>query len=177
MSLKVQSLGRIGSAANGITCSDTSNATPIVATLNAGNALKDGDRISLSGITGNTAANGIWTLDIASATTAKLLGSVGNGVHGGAPVVSVVCDKTPFMRGHSALAVVSHQPGAAVPIATIVVEGSDDDVTFGDVVEEAGGLPAFTAGGVGLHQVTLKRYMRMRCSAYTSGGADGRLIA
>lgn len=105
MSLKLQSLGRAaGATTRCLTCSSTTNATPIVATLGAGHGLKNGDRIALQNITGNTAANGIWTLANVTATTAVLVGSSGNGTHGGTAKVGVVFDKTPFMRDHSAVA-------------------------------------------------------------------------
>ncbi len=104
MSLKLQSLGRSAAATTRcLLISSTTNATPIVATLNAGHGLKPGDRIAVANITGNTAANGIWTLGPVTGTTAVLLNSSGNGVHGGAPKVGVVFDKTPMMRQHSAV--------------------------------------------------------------------------
>jgi hypothetical protein len=118
MSIKVQSLGSVAATGRCLQISTTTNATPIVATLAAGHGLKDGDRIAIAGITGNTGANGVWTLQFTGANTARLLGSVGNGVHGGTAVVGVVCDRTPFMRNHAAAL---SFPGAAA-VATVVVE-------------------------------------------------------
>lgn len=104
MSNKLQSLGRISTAnTRGLLISSTTNATPIVATFNTGHGLKQGDRIAIANITGNTAANGLRTLGAVTATTAVLLDTVGNGTHGGTAKVGVVFDKTPFMRQHSAV--------------------------------------------------------------------------
>jgi hypothetical protein len=178
MSAKVQSLGNAGSAAAGIVISGATNATPIVITLNSGHGLKNGDRLSISGITGNTGANGEWTLGSVGATTATLLGSVGNGTYGGSPVASVLCDTTPFMKGHSAEVVVTAigVGVATAPVGTVIIEGSDDGTTFVDV-KKGVALPAFsTAKSVSI-EVDLKKYMRMRCSAYTSGSFEAQIVA
>lgn len=103
MAIKTTSLGSAGSATSLIAVSGSTNATPIVITVAANSGLKSGDRLALAGITGNTAANGIWTLESVSATTFKLLGSVGNGAHGGTVRAGLVFDKTPLQANHSAL--------------------------------------------------------------------------
>lgn len=99
--LKAISLGSAGSAVQGILISGATNATPIVITVAANSGLKTGDRIAIAGITGNTAANGVWTIEAASATTFRLLGSVGNGTYGGTPRCAQVFDSTPTMKGHT----------------------------------------------------------------------------
>lgn len=178
MSLKVQSLGAVASAANGITCSTTTNATPIVATFNANHGLKNGDRVVISGITGNTGANGEWEVESTGTNTFKLLGSVGNGAHGGTAVVAVLADRTPFMKGHSAAAIIGDTPGGAVLVGTVLIESSDDNTTFADA-KSAGqvAIPAATAGIHYMLEVVLKKYMRLRASAWTSGGANSQLLA
>lgn len=103
MSLKAKSLGSAGSAVQMILISGATNATPIVITVAANSGLKTGDRIAIAGITGNTGANGIWEVEAVTATTYKLLGSVGNGTYGGTPRSAQVFDQTPTMRGHSAV--------------------------------------------------------------------------
>ncbi|MCM2356284.1 MAG: hypothetical protein NDI68_06295, partial [Arenimonas sp.] len=90
--------------------------------------LKNGDRIAIAGVTGNTGANGIWTVASVGATSLTLLGSVGNGTHGGTVRVGVVMDATPHMQRHSL--------GARVwgnGVATLVVEnyGSYTDFAAG----------------------------------------------
>lgn len=175
---KVLGLGSVASAAAGITISAATNATPIVVTLGAGHGLKNNDRIAVTGITGNTGANGEWSLDAIGATAGTLRGSVGNGVFGGTAAVAVLCDTTPHMKGHSAAASVFNNPGAAVFSGTLLIEGSADNVTFADA--QASGLiaiPATTTGMAYNTEVTLSKYMRLRCSAYTSGGAKASLIA
>lgn len=179
MSAKVQSLGTAGSAANGLVITGATNATPIVISgLPTGHGLKNGDRISISGITGNTGANGDWTLDSVTANGATLRGSVGNGVYGGTPVVSVLCDTTPFMKGHSAEVVVSAigVGVATAPVGTVIIEGSDDGTTFADV-KKGVALAAFSTPKAAVFEVDLKKYMRMRVSAYTSGSFEAEIIA
>jgi hypothetical protein len=170
MSAKVQSLGQVAAATAGILITGATNATPIVVTVGAAHGLKNGDRVSISGITGNTGANGEWSIAAVGATTFALVGSVGNGTYGGSPVLSILADTTPFMKGHSAEVVVNaYNVGVATAaIGTVIIEGSDDGVTFADV-KKGVALAAITTGGSWSFEVDLKKYMRMRVSAYTSG--------
>lgn len=193
MSLKMRSLGTMSSAARGILITGGTNATPIVATVTAGHRLKNGDRIGIVGVTTLTAMNGDWSVSAVAATTAALDGSAGNGAFGGTAVVAVLCDQTPFLPRHSAIAMLS-QPSGAVLVGTIVFEGADlrksDNTEFqSDVsgVPTSGfvsalksgeiAIPAATAGQIIAVEVDLKRYMTVRCSAYTSGVAQGQLLA
>lgn len=180
MSLKTLSLGSVSGVANGITISTSTNATPVVVTLNAGHGLKDGDRIAITGITGNTGANGEWTINMISATTAQLLGSVGNGTHGGTAVVAVLCDVTPHAKAHAAAVIVNARGVgvATAPVMTVIIEGSSDNVTFATALldgQEA--IAAITTAGSVVREVFLQKYMRLRASAYTSGSADAQLLA
>lgn len=179
MSTKALSLGRVGSAANGITISSGTNATPIVATVGAGHGLKNGDRIVITGVTGLTNMNGEWELSAVGATSATLLGSVGNGAFGGAAVVAVLCDRTPQMKGHAATVLINCSgTGITVaPIATVLIEGSDDNVSFASVLKDPVGMFAVTAPQSKSYEVDLKKYMRLRASAWTSGLIDAQIIA
>ncbi len=125
MSLKALSLGSAGSATGLIVVSSTTNATPIVATLAANHGLKNGDRIAISGVTGNTNANGEWTLSSVGATTATLTGSVGNGAHGGTVRVASLFDVTPQMKNHS---MAMHLWGNG--LATLLLENFDSYAEF-----------------------------------------------
>lgn len=57
------------------------NATPIVITTSVAHGLATGALVSISGVGGNTAANGKWTITNVTATTFSLDTSVGNGVY------------------------------------------------------------------------------------------------
>ena len=59
---------------------DASNATPIVIT-DVAHGLSTGDRVTVADVTGNTAANGTWTVTVLTADTFELDGSVGNGAY------------------------------------------------------------------------------------------------
>jgi len=192
MSLKSKSLGTVGSAAAGILITSGTNATPIVATVTAGHRLKNADRISIAGVTTLTSMNGDWTLGSVGATTATLLGSAGNGAFGGTASVAVICDQTPFMYNHSGVLAIGNTPGAAVFVGTVVIEGADsvDATQFyytSSGVATAGftsalmsgeiAIPAATAGIGMTLEVKMFRYMRFRCSAYTSGNANAQLLA
>jgi prepilin-type N-terminal cleavage/methylation domain-containing protein len=55
-------------------------ATPIVIT-SAAHGLMDGDRVDIAGVVGNTAANGIWTVQVVDLNRFQLQGSVGNSAY------------------------------------------------------------------------------------------------
>lgn len=188
MSNKALSLGSMGSAAAGIVVSGSTNATPIVITLAAGHGLKNGDRLALAGITGNTNANGEWTLSNVTGTTATLTGSVGNGTHGGTVRAAVILDTTPTMRNHSAAL---HTWGNMV--GTVDIEAYESYADFAAGQNNAGAIapvlsPSFGTNSAGSAstpakttlsaaatnagqavEVKLQRYMRLVCTAYTSG--------
>lgn len=180
MSLKKRSLGTIsGSATSGLTISTTTNATPIVATFGAGHGQKNGDRVHISGITGNTAANGEWALEFTGPNTAKLLGSKGNGAHGGTAVVTAICDVTPFMPNHAAVANVQGNISAG----TIDIEGHPGDESSAGVLDaakwvkasqtsDATVLPTATAGS----QVEVKLYKYMRVAAKSALTGSGEVM-
>jgi hypothetical protein len=56
------------------------NASPIVAT-SVSHGLQTGDRVTVAGVLGNTAANGTFTITRLSADTFSLDGSTGNGAY------------------------------------------------------------------------------------------------
>lgn len=195
MAQKLQSLGTAGSAADTITITGSTNATPIVVTFGAGHGKKDGDRIAIAGITGNTAANGEWTLQFTGTNAAKLLGSVGNGTHGGTPRIATIFDNTPLMRGHSAalsfggnlvgsltltafesyaeFAANDNSGGGAVtaPIVSSGVTGvTNTNATSASTSTKATSVIAITAAMQGLEvEVKLPRYLHSAVTAYTSG--------
>jgi hypothetical protein len=61
------------------TVSGATNATPIVVTTTIAHGLQTGDKVTISGVNGNTSANGSFSVTVASATTFSLDGSAGNG--------------------------------------------------------------------------------------------------
>ena len=57
------------------------NATPISITTSAAHNYASGDTVVITGITGNTAANGTFVIIVTSSTSFTLTGSVGNGAY------------------------------------------------------------------------------------------------
>jgi hypothetical protein len=196
MAIRLQSLGEVSSAAAGIVVSGSTNATPIVITLGANHGLKDGDRLAIAGVTGNTGANGEWSLQFTGANTARLLGSVGNGTHGGTVRAAVVFDRTPLMRNHSAMFAMSgnlvgtldieayetyadfaagqNNAGAVAPAASV----SGVTNSAGSASTPAKSTIAAAATNAGLEiEVKLGRYMRAVATAYTSGSGQIKISA
>lgn len=78
-----------------LTITDATNATPIVVTSSS-HGLKSGDVVTISGVTGNTAANGDWTAENITASTFEIFfldtsTSVGNGAYAGGGTVDRLC--------------------------------------------------------------------------------------
>lgn len=57
------------------------NATPIVLTVGSTTGFNSGEIHTVSGVGGNTNANGIWAITVLSGTTIQLNGSAGNAVY------------------------------------------------------------------------------------------------
>lgn len=55
------------------------NATPIVITTSTAHGYSTGMVVEISGVGGNTAANGIWTITVVNSTQFSLQQSAGNG--------------------------------------------------------------------------------------------------
>ena len=201
--LKARSLGSAGSAVDLLLLSAATNATPIVCTIAANSGLKTGDRIAIAGITGNTNANGEWSIAMLTATTFSLLGSVGNGAYGGTPRVALIFDQTPAMRAHSAVlqsagnlvgtvtltgfesysefaANDNSQVGLVVaPVQSIALQG----VTNVNATSASSSTKATSAIVLGVtnagseYELKLNRYMHGTISAYTSGTFSGSVQA
>lgn len=57
------------------------NATPIAITTASAHGLSTGNFVTLSGVLGNTAANGTWTITVTGSSTFTLTGSSGNAAY------------------------------------------------------------------------------------------------
>lgn len=195
MSLKAKSLGSAGSAVDMILISGATNATPIVITVAANSGLKTGDRLAIAGITGNTAANGEWTLEAVTATTFKLLGSVGNGTYGGSPRAAQIFDQTPLMDGHSAVLKMAGSGACTVtltafesyaefaandnsllgfvqaPVVSSAVQGvTNTNATSASSSTKATSALVIAATNAGSeYEIKLPKYLHASVTAYTSG--------
>lgn len=195
MALKAKSLGSAGSAVDMLLITGGTNATPIVATFAANSGLKTGDRVAIAGITGLTSMNGIWELEAVTATTFKLLGSVGNGTYGGTPRCAQVFDQTPIMAGHSATLQISGNLVGTVtltsfagytefaandnsllgavlaPIVSASLQGvTNVNATSASSSTKATSALVLAATNAGIEcEVKLPRILHATVSAYTSG--------
>ena len=83
--IKVQNIGSMHVELYGIgtvwDITNATNATPIVVTVNTPHEYVVGQRVLITSVGGNTAANGIFTLSAVTADTFTLSGSVGNGTY------------------------------------------------------------------------------------------------
>jgi hypothetical protein len=72
--------------------SAASNASPISIVTTTTNSLSTGAWVTISGVTGNLAANGTWAITVTNGTTFTLQGSTGNGNYTGGGTIQT----TPF---------------------------------------------------------------------------------
>lgn len=61
--------------------STVTNASPIQVNLTVSHGLETGSKVTISGVVGNTAANGVWTITVVSSNNFTLDGSTGNGAY------------------------------------------------------------------------------------------------
>ncbi|OWK35983.1 beta strand repeat-containing protein [Fimbriiglobus ruber] len=91
-----------------VSITGASNAGPIQITtsVQVGGIINNGDQVVISGVGGNTAANGVWTVTITSANTFTLNGSTGNGTYTSGGSVRLIYGVQPSGQGeiHFALA-------------------------------------------------------------------------
>lgn len=63
------------------TITNATNATPIAITTSAAHLYASGDTVVITGVVGNTAANGTFVIVVTGSTSFTLTGSVGNGAY------------------------------------------------------------------------------------------------
>lgn len=82
--------GQVGqsSARDSASITGATNASPIVVS-SSGHGLSTGDRVTITGVTGNTAANGTFVITKVSNDTFSLNTSVGNGAYGSGGIWTV----------------------------------------------------------------------------------------
>jgi len=195
-----RSLGAISAATRGITISSITNASPHVVTLGAlhgipSKAQNPNDCLRRFGIFGNTtsgnssSANGIWSLRSTGTNTFALEGSQTNGaVTTTKGVIAAIMDQTPFMRGHSAVAMAMNIADTAPADLTFAVMGNKSDATdaeilatdsdslatyFEDCVSDVGwSVPGSSTDGITeFRNITLRKWMYLNMS--TLANASG----
>lgn len=82
---------------------------------------------------------------------------------------TITNDTSPFMEGQEVLVCAHALTGAFVGSAKL--EDSSDGTTWADI---AGAVAA--DAGVKFFNITLKKYIRINCTAYTSGGVSFTMI-
>lgn len=101
------------------------NATPIVITTGTSHGLTTGHRVCITGITGNTAANGMWTVTVVDTDEFSLDSSVGNGAYSaGGLVVRLTTDQ--FLSDIASGGRVATSSNLTNPTVTNGVADADD---------------------------------------------------
>ena len=95
----------------------------------------------------------------------KLIGTAGSVATGS----TVTNDTSPFMAGQEVLVCAHALTGAFTGSAKL--QESDDDTTWADI---SGAVAA--DAGVDFFNITLKKYIRINTTAYTSGGVSFTML-
>ena len=145
------------------------NATPIVLSLDGPHGLKDGDRIRVEGVGGNTAANGAdWFVTVVNKVSIILQGSVGNGAYTSGGIAAVQGPECGYMG--SLLNVTEATNASPIVITTDLAHGlrTGQQVTVASV----GGNTAANGDWVAtrLSATTFSLNGSTGSGTYTSGG-------
>ncbi|MFO0966754.1 MAG: LamG-like jellyroll fold domain-containing protein [Gemmataceae bacterium] len=134
------------------TVSAATNAGPIVVT-STNHGLATGDKVSITGATGNTAANGAWTVTVIDANTFSLNGSTGNGsynANSGAWAKLFGPNQTPLANNwHHVAAVFPNNPGSLSQLQLYI------DGVLQSLSQRAGTTNATRFAGAGVTSVTI----------------------
>lgn len=80
------------------------NASPIVLTMANTSGLSVGETVSVAGVTGNTGANGVWTIQALTSTQVTLSGSQGNAAYTGGGTLALTAVGPLGMRSPTGVA-------------------------------------------------------------------------
>ena len=113
------------------TITDATNASPIVVTTSAAHGFADGNFVQISGVTGNTAANGIYGITLISDTAFSLRLTSGNGAYASGGSAFKVQTPNPKIR-----------PGGQGSIHfSILADRNNSNIVY--VGGDSGDLPSF----------------------------------
>ena len=107
----------VGTPLNALTVTNATNAAPIVISTSAAHNLATGDQVAVSGVLGNTAANGSWTITVLTSTTFSLTSTTGTGAYTSGGTVTVNLGARIFAldqyRGEMQGALINNRPPKA----------------------------------------------------------------
>jgi PKD repeat protein/DNA-binding beta-propeller fold protein YncE len=129
------------------TVTGATNASPIAVTTALAHGLATGQRVSIAGVLGNTAANGVFPVTVVDATHFTLDGSIGSGAYtsGGTGVAIVAPPSVPVGDEPRGIAITSVRPPRGILTANprsakvgnvIQVDGSETADLDGGTVEK-----------------------------------------
>ncbi len=130
---------------NTLSVSAASNSSPITLTVNSAAGLHSGDTVVVSGVAGNAAANGTWTIALDNGTQIDLLGSTGNGSYTGGGTVAGTGSGVAYVEANDAGEISVYHSSSAGLILTC----------SGSCVANQMVSPAFDADAVPLSVITI----------------------
>jgi len=114
-----------------ITVAGASNTSPITITTAAPNSLETGEQVTITGVQGNTAANGTFTITVVNSTTFTLNGSQGTGAWTSGGTVSQPSLAFALNASVSDVTAIATQLGATPPgLTPATLPGSLADVAM-----------------------------------------------
>jgi len=132
-----------------VTTTTGNGVSPIVVTTSSTVGMTSGQQVGISGVNGNTAANGIWTITVVNSTQFSLNGSTGNGAYTSGGIIGTDA-------ANGAITWKEQYGGAAASVTTVL-----------NGIATLTGLTGMTTASVG-HRITI--------SGAASAGNNGTFI-
>jgi hypothetical protein len=155
-----------------INVTGASNTSPIVITTASAHGLQSGMQVTLSGVLGNTAANGTFTITVTSLNTFSLNGTTGNGTWTSGGTVGLPCLALALNAGVNDVTAIATALGATPPSLTPGTQpGSLADMAMLAAIASA--LDVVTR--YGMSGTTLVQLSTIPASQVTASAAMGAL--
>ncbi len=144
--------------------SNASNTSPITITTGSTDGLSDGETVTISGVAGNTGANGTWTISDVTGTTFQLTGSSGNGSYtgngswqSGTSQLIYTPAGSPQNTWRPVITNITNNGSGNFTLTGTQLNGIDEGADYGDDLDSASNYPILqltTTGGQTLYART-----------------------
>ena len=178
-SLSVAPVSAVGFTITSLSVTGATNASPIVLTVSSttGTSLRNNDTVVVSGVGGNTAANGTWLVEVASSTTIKLLGSTGNGSYTSGGTVAGAGSGTAYIYGTPQGYITIMAPSSAALIMTCTGTCNMNQAASPDWPTGGGSVPLATVSITSGNWDTVTDARRFLNAGYSLQAGTGISIA
>ncbi len=151
------SLPGITATVNSLSVSGASNSSPITLTVSSTNGLHNGDTVMVSGVNGNTAANGTWAVVVDNGTQIDLQGSTGNGTYSSGGIVAGSGNGVAYIEANDSGSIDIYHSSSAALILTCTGSCVTNQVASPAFDPDASPIAVLTISAGAITTVTDKR--------------------